>query len=82
MFLHLYIILFTVGGDVSPGAVSVQGPSLLRGVSAVQGRSLLRGVSVRETPRTVTCGQYAYHWNAFLFSMGLGRLNNLVNYLQ
>ena len=38
------------------------------------GESLSRGVSVRETPptetpRTVTCGQYASYWNAFLISL-------------
>ena len=45
-----------------PGWVSVQGVSC-------PVTSSVQGVSVREDPlpSTVTCGQYASHWNAFLF---------------
>ena len=54
MFLHLSVFLFTgVGGG--GGSLSRRG-------------SLSRGDSVRETPPgTVTCGQYAYYWNALSF---------------
>ena len=51
--------------------VSVQGVSFWRylseGASLARG-SLSKGVSVRETPHhMVICGQYASHWNAFLY---------------
>ena len=32
-----------------------------------QGFNILLTISVRETPCTVTGGQYASYWNAFLF---------------
>ena len=74
-------VFTTVCDSVCKGGVSVQeglylGGSLSRGVSvqgvSVQGSlsrgSLSSGFYVRETPRrrTVTCGQYASYWNAFL----------------
>ena len=63
-------------GGLCQGGVSVQGGSLSRGV-LVQGGSLSREglcpdeVSVQggslsgRPPRMVTCGRYAFYWNAF-----------------
>ena len=55
------------GGSVSRGSVS-------SGV-CVQGGLCPGGVSVRESPHTVTSGQYASYWNAFLFRIFLCNLN-------
>ena len=54
------------GGSLSGRGLS-PGGSLSRAVQgrSLSGGSLSGGVSVRETPRTVTSGQYASYWNAF-----------------
>ena len=67
MFLHLSVILFT-GGKVSVQGGFVQGISVCGSLSgglcprvSVQG-----GLNLRDSPSTVTCGQYASYWNTFL----------------
>ena len=57
------------GGSLSRGLcpgdeVSLSRESLSRGMGVS-----VQGVSVRETPCTVTNGQYESYWNAFLFSL-------------
>ena len=70
-------------GSLYPGGSLFRGVSVQRGYlsqgflsreTVSRGRGLCRGgglcpggVSVRETPSTVTSGQYTSYWNAFLF---------------
>ena len=56
-----------------PGGVSVQGRgSVSRGGGLCQGVSVQGGLCLgglcQETPHTVTCGRYAFYWNAFFLS--------------
>ena len=57
-------------GSLLGAGVCVQGVLCLRGVC-------VQGVSVRESPHphTVTSGQYASYWNAFLFRIFLCNLS-------
>ena len=63
MFSWASVILFTGGGLSPGGSLSKEGGSLSK-----EGGSLFKGVSVQggRHPRTVTIGQYALYWNAFL----------------
>ena len=56
MFLHLWVILYTVG----------EGLGLCLG-GLCQGVSVQGGYCQGDPPRTVMCGQYVFYWNAFLF---------------
>ena len=76
MFLHLSVILVTGGLCSSMYHSSHDQGGLCLGGSMSR-RFYVQGVSVQggllgtppqtETPRTVTSGQYASYWNAFLF---------------